>query len=654
MFRVAAACLAIALFAPVAHAAPPNVPTSLPYQGLLLDGLGTPRSGSVDLTLRIYDTLIGGVLVYKQSFPSVALADGVFTVQLGPNGEGTDAPSNPLTTSLSTALAGDAGPTAPLRFLEVTVGGDGALARTQILSSAYALRASSAASADTATQATNVSGVSGLFVSEFFEHFNADGGGPPNYDPSEGVIDTDADGILNFVDPDNDADGLPDITEVAQGSNVNLVTPIVTGVTPGSAQFSTTVGVTVNGSNFQPPLSVVFGTQTPTPTNVTPTSFDLTVGPQTPGSASVQVTNGNGETDSLANAFTWLQTLAHSVAMNPGTGLQSSIDVRTGTSFVVFSGQKQYGIGDVNAGLQIWSLATKGTSGQIATAFEASGRLDGLRCLASGTNCNVEVRADVDGDTNLEDETAIPIETAIGTNALLNAATLRFDPSGRRVAAYQRSDGATSTAMVAHDHNGDGDFVDANELLTVGTVASTAVIASALAIDTAGRVAYVRGAGAVLAAWDRNGDGDFADTVGTNAETSTVVGGVSPTCVGATFDSADRLAIVYGNAGVVTLLRDLDADGDFGDAGESTILIGASGNFCDVDWRAGQPLTAAYRSGNNAIEVKMDKNDDGDFADAGEVSGFAAASSLGLRLRLNGTNAGFIGYQGSIAIAPTN
>jgi DNA-binding FrmR family transcriptional regulator len=72
------------------------------------------------------------------------LNDGVFSVQLGPTGEGSDAPTNPLTTDLATALAGDAGITAPVRFLEVTVGGDGALTRTQILSSAYALRATSA------------------------------------------------------------------------------------------------------------------------------------------------------------------------------------------------------------------------------------------------------------------------------------------------------------------------------------------------------------------------------------------------------------------------------------------------------------------------------------------------------------------------------
>src|SRR4030042_1308637 len=108
---------------------PPGGPGSLPYQALPLAGLGQPRTGSVDLVARVWDAVIGGTLVYKQSFPAVALADGVFTVQLGPTGEGSDAPANPLTTDLGTALAGDSGATSPVRFLAVTVGSAGALER---------------------------------------------------------------------------------------------------------------------------------------------------------------------------------------------------------------------------------------------------------------------------------------------------------------------------------------------------------------------------------------------------------------------------------------------------------------------------------------------------------------------------------------------
>ena len=265
------ACVVALATAQSVAAAPPTVPASLPYQGLLLDGLGQPRTGSVDLTLRIYDAVAGGVLVYKQSFPSVTLSDGVFTVQLGPAGEGSDAPANPLTTSLATALGGDTGPTSPLRFLEVTVGSDGPLARTQILSSAYAVRASSAATADTATSAqtaddvANVGGVAAAYVTQFFKYFAADGSDPPNDDPREGLADVDGDGLANFMDPDNDGDGLSDHEELLANSDINLVSPRITSVSPNKLFFDSSATVVVQGTGFQPGLSVAFGTQTPVP-----------------------------------------------------------------------------------------------------------------------------------------------------------------------------------------------------------------------------------------------------------------------------------------------------------------------------------------------------------------------------------------------------
>jgi hypothetical protein len=107
----------------------------------------------VDLTLRVYDSASGGTLLYKQSFVGVPLDAGVFTVTLGPTGSATDTPANPLTTDLTTALAGDLSGTGPSRFLQVTVGSEAPLARTQILSAPYAMRAESAESADVATTA---------------------------------------------------------------------------------------------------------------------------------------------------------------------------------------------------------------------------------------------------------------------------------------------------------------------------------------------------------------------------------------------------------------------------------------------------------------------------------------------------------------------
>lgn len=227
-------------------AAPPTVPASLPYRGLLLDGLGQPRTGSVDLTVRVFDAVVGGTLVYKQSFPAVSLADGVFSVQLGPNGEASDAPANPLTNDLAIALGGDAGATSPVRFLEVMVGSDGALSRTQILSSAYALRATSAATADTAATALTANDVANV-----------------------GGVDA------SFV------------------------------------------------------------TQTPPPTNITPTSFNVQVGPQPAGFVNVAVTNANGQAHTATSPFEFLTSLAHTITLAAN---RTTFDVRPGTLEVILGG----------------------------------------------------------------------------------------------------------------------------------------------------------------------------------------------------------------------------------------------------------------------------------------------------------------------------
>ena len=50
--RVGCLVLLLALVAATATAAPPVAPQQVPYQGVLLDDMGDPRTGTVDLTLR--------------------------------------------------------------------------------------------------------------------------------------------------------------------------------------------------------------------------------------------------------------------------------------------------------------------------------------------------------------------------------------------------------------------------------------------------------------------------------------------------------------------------------------------------------------------------------------------------------------------------
>lgn len=654
----ALACLAAAIgFAPALGAAPPAVPASMPYQGLLLDGLGQPRTGNVDLVVRIWDAVIGGVLVYKQSFPAVALSDGVFTVQLGPAGDGSDAPAHPLTTDLATALSGDAGPTGPARFLEVTVGTDGALTRTQILASAYALRAGSAATADSAVTAatagdvTNVGGVDSSFVTEIFQHFSFDGGNPPNDDPREGVGDADGDGIANFVDPNNDGDPYSDVAELGMGSDINLVTPNVISVTPNSGYFDAATSVTVQGLSFEPGLGVEFGSQTPSPSNVTSTSFEVVVGPQAAGPVNVRVTLPNGQSDLQLAAFTFDESIAHGITLLPPN---VPIDMRTGSFDTILGGSQQYGTGPYAQGE--FPLASK-NGGAIGVAYAPSGAAAGLRCRDLGITCAVEVLVDSDADGALEDETGVHVETVSGTTAKMLAASLDTDPAGRWAAGYVRFQ-FTADALVAHDRNGDGDFADANELVPVETSLSSFQFPSLgkLAIDSASRLAFVYARAISVAqrvAWDRNGDGDFADTIGGNPELATLSTGTVD-CLGTAFDASDRLAVVIGQAGQVRLMRDLDSDGDFADANEVSVLEGVTANGCDVTNRTGQAFAVAYSVASPArTRLLVDANEDGDFSDAGEDTTLGVASSP-LGIALDGTNRLAIGAAGFLRFVPAN
>jgi hypothetical protein len=643
--RAAAFAISLLLAAPGA-AAPPAIPTSLPFQGLLLDGLGAPRTGSVELTLRIWDAVVGGTLVYKQGFPAVALEAGVFTVQLGPTGEGSDLPAAPLTTDLATALAGDAGATAPVRFLEVTVGSDGPLTRTQILASAYALRANSAATADSAALADDVVRVNGVdagFVSELVEHVSFDGGDPPNADSREGLADVDGDGLANFVDPDNDDDGVSDAAELAAGTDINLVTLGITGLAPSSLFYTSTGVVTVSGHRFEPGLAVQFGSETPVPFDLSSTSFRVTVGPQPAGVVDVTVTNPNGQGDSVP--FTFSSSLAHSIAL---AGADTTIDVRTGTDQVILGGALEYGVG-VSAETE-FPLASC-PNGSIAVAWAPSGAVAGLRGRSAG-GCNVEILVDSDADRALEDETGIPIETMAGT---LLGADLVADPAGRWVAAYMRAlSGTDVRPVIAHDRNGDGDFADTNELsFPAGPFTTSGNTGRPdLAVDSAGRVMLFYGAGfSMNLLWDRNGDGDFEDA----AEKRSAVTSGNAGCSGAAFDALDRPVLIWSSSlGTTTrLIRDLTGDGDFFDAGEDVALApGTTVTGCDVAAKPGQPLVVMH-DGGGALQLLVDENGDGDFADAGEVTAFAEAASPSAVLGVNGIERAVVALPTKVVIGTT-
>jgi len=597
-----------------ASAAPPVLPATMSYQGVLLDSNGDPQTGNVDLTLRIYDALSGGTLLYKQVFTGVALTDGVFSVQLGPVGSATDSPTNPLTTSFEDALAGDLAATGQSRFLGVTVGASGALPRTQIVSVPYALRSSRAASADQADVASDtdaVGGVPSAALTQIWENVSFDGGGPPNDDPSEGLQDTDGDGLANFVDSDNDGDAIGDSVD----PGINLVTPVVSDVQPAPVLWSAGPVLQATGTSFEPGMTATFGGDPVTPLNVTATSFQVDLGPEPKGTHALEVTRLNGQIGSRSVSVT--ADSAHGAVVNPSTRL--TLDATLAQKVVVGGGTGRFdsdGDGDTDTAVAGGVLNAAGYVGssQLAVLRDAS-NLTGIVFFIDANANNVFLANE-----------GVVIEP-IGT---VSAGTIAFGPLTERVAAYLRTSAGTTTAVVGHDRDNNGDFAGPNEVVPIETLTLPAAPVADMAIDASGHVAFawydVAAGGRVRLAWDRSGDGDFNDTVGGNPELSTLLG-VGSICLGLAFDPNGVLSIVHGAFGSPpTLLRDFDGDGDFGDAGESLALGTGTAGGCDAAAGSATGLSVVHTEGGNVF-LLVDRNGDDDFGDGAEVRHLQLAGS---------------------------
>jgi hypothetical protein len=332
----------------------------------------------------------------------------------------------------------------------------------------------------------------------------------------------------------------------------------------------------------------------------------------------LQVTRLNGQTDSLANAFTFTVPVSVNLPLAGGTPLTAT-DVRR-----AISGLDNYAVdrdGDGLPELPLFPFPDLQT-GELAVGFDSTETLMGIRCRdAVFPKCNVEVTRDSDADFDLADQTGVFLEQLTATTGRILAPSLVFDPSGRPVAGYIKSNGP-ATAVVAHDRDGDGLFTGTNERVDVaGTAASNS--RSEAAVDPSGRVAlvYFNDTGdTIRVAWDRSGDGDYVDTVGGNPEASTLVTLTGPpVCLGAGFAPDGDLAVVWdtGTSGP-NLARDLNADGDFADPNEVVSLSGSPSTACDAHGMDGFPLAVAHNAGGT-LELLVDRNDDADFADADEV-----------------------------------
>jgi uncharacterized protein (DUF2141 family) len=644
--------------APAALAAVPVPPDQIAYSGYVA-GAPSPQQ----IVARIYDAASGGTLLYRQAFTSVPLDDGHFTVHIGPTGT-SFGPPPPLTTSLRTALTGDLAAAAG-RFLEITVNSV-PLPRVQLVLVPYAMRADHATTSDVATQALDteaVVGLDGVALQALFEVYNDDGG-PPSDDPREGTGDADGDGAVNFVDPDNDNDTLSDSAEVAQGSDINLVTPTVGPLTPSIGESDSVTPVTVAGTGFLPGLSAELGGQVLSPFNVTSTSFQANVGPHPIGPVGLTVTNPNGQVGTRPSAFVFLHTVPSITRVTPnggpgdevttvtvtGTGflpgLTAQLDSQTLTVVNLTATSFQADAGPVPGPYPVVSdLTVTNTNGasdtlDAAFTFRQPGGVaaiplpfpltanqpvaivaQGEEMLVYGKQSNGQNRYVMD----TTDDADISFDVDRSFNGRTPTA-LSWSPS--RVLHGLRVLASTNAIQVVRDSNGDH-YLGNAESLPLESPGTTAYTRSpSLLFDAAGRPGggYLRVSGSTstaMAFHDRDGNGAFTGT--NEVVVIEAVGGATNHLGDAGFDASGGLAYVYYDSvnAAVRVAHDRSGDGDFDDSPGglpevATAVTTAAAPAClDMAFDGAGRLAIVHVT-SGVSSLLHDRNGDADFLDAGE------------------------------------
>jgi hypothetical protein len=296
------------------------------------------------------------------------------------------------------------------------------------------------------------------------------------------------------------------------------------------------------------------------------------------------------------------------------------------------AGQNRYVIDTVTDGNLAFNV-NQALNGRSPSAVSWSpGRVVyGLRVLAS--NNRIELGRDSSGDNFISNVEGILIENPGGT-PFTRSPSLVFDGAGRPGGGYLRVVGGVATARAFHDRNGDNFLGGANEVVTIEPVGGTAPDAlGEAAFDPSGRLAYVyydASGGLIRVAHDRSGDGDFDDSPGGAAELATLVATGTPACLGASFDGSGRLGVVY-TAGLTTRLAyDRNGDGDFADANENVAAAPGGATGCDLGTSAVTGRLVLVHNPGNDLRLLVDTNADADFLDALEDVSLVSPASAPL------------------------
>jgi hypothetical protein len=351
-------CLSIFASIPSAFAA---VPGEVNYQGLLLDDLGDPINGTADFEFRLYDVDAGGTALWSEAHAAVPVVDGVYDVALGS-----------ITPISASVLAGGT------LYLEIDVDTETLSPRQRLLAVPYSMRAA------VAEEASNVGGISAAYYEAILTAAPWDGAEPGNFDAAEGLGDTDDDGLPNFMDPDNDNDGLSDAVEFAAGSDINLKTPDLTSVSPSLVRDDLPSIVTVFGANFEPSMTVQIGGEVGSLSNVTSTSAEVSIGIHPAATENVVVTLANGQSSTLLSAIQFYVFTPTLTSVSPSTTLENTPTLLTisGTNFeptmTVEIGAEVGVLGNVTA-----------TSAEVSIGGHAAGAEDVTVTLQNGQSATL-------------------------------------------------------------------------------------------------------------------------------------------------------------------------------------------------------------------------------------------------------------------------
>lgn len=199
--------------------------------------------------------------------------------------------------------------------------------------------------------------------------------------------------------------------------------------------------------------------------------------------------------------------------------------------------------------------------------------------------------------------------------------SLAFGDLGPAISYYDETNGRL---RFAYDRNGDGDFSDAGEIITVDDFGDAGQYNS-LAFGSGPAISYMGdtdwGGGNTTytdlkLAHDRNDDGDFSDPGEImTIDSEGLVGDHTSLAFGPL-----GLAISYRDSteGNLKLAYDRNDDGDFSDAGE-IVTVDSAGVYNSLAFGPLGPAISYWTNPGMDLKFAYDRNNDGDFADAGEI-----------------------------------